>query len=336
MARGVSTILALTVTRDYPTMLTNIAAQMDKELAKVREQYLLPLEFDRWAHIVSARSNCNYETFAAVATHQFECRRGMLFDVYADMGDLQCRLDGAVLLMNAAFEDTDDLWQKLRMLYDSYLLRLEKHEFDAIEKVFPALIRQYNDVQTATSATNALSEHWQSRLEMVLTEAGLERIKQTLDERRVWITEVLPTVIQGVAVEFKSCADGRAKILSDVKALSEEHIMDWCQRSGSHLPTFDFGSTLTQYVNLLAELARLEKGQEHAAGQLKDSMKLVDRYTSTLPVDGDDVPIGQVQEVFLQYEVIWARCARIAENCSRLKASMHEHKTTLEKCRDEL
>lgn len=132
MARGLTLATALSTTRELPTALRQIAARMEDEVARyvasgsepqklilssrmfsVRQQYLLPFGFERWAYVIWARSSCRHEMLSGAVTVEFDRRRDTLMDVYGDMGDLQSRLESAISLMVQSSEDTHDLWQKV-------------------------------------------------------------------------------------------------------------------------------------------------------------------------------------------------------------------------------
>ncbi|KAI0742322.1 hypothetical protein C8Q80DRAFT_1273014 [Daedaleopsis nitida] len=255
----------------------------------------------------------------------------MLLALYGGEGDPQARLESVVAVMDRSYTGCKDAWSKLRMLYDSYLLRLERDEFELIEKVFPDLDRSYEDIAGRASTVHTLVARWQSRFNAVMTERGYAEYTQMLNERHIWITDTLPLLIDDVVVDLQQCMEDRTLVHTGSKALWDEHLHDWYQRSGTQLPTADFRTVVDRYLDFLTKLTLAEQNQQKAISHLK-----AQRYTSTFGILEEDVPIKEVQEAFSQYEVIWLQCLQLTKSCSLFKDKTTKFIKMFEKCRDRM
>ncbi|KAI0730678.1 hypothetical protein C8Q76DRAFT_690723 [Earliella scabrosa] len=139
MAPGLPIALAFTAVQDFLSTIKSMVSSLDGDLESACEQFILPVNLARWAPVIRARASCKFEAFRAVATHDIDRHVVMLFEVTMGQGDLLDRLEGAVSAMVGAFEASDDVWQKFRMLYDGWVLRLQKTDSEVIEKALPEL-----------------------------------------------------------------------------------------------------------------------------------------------------------------------------------------------------
>ncbi|RDX45357.1 hypothetical protein OH76DRAFT_1486369 [Lentinus brumalis] len=331
---GVQTAIALAAVQGFPPAIQDLVTSLDKELDRVQEQHALPSDMGQWADILTIRLQCHFDMFTNATPYAITRSYSMLRELYPGDADLTTLLRHEVDMAKQRSSDLDGLWLQFKMLYDGYLLHLEKADREVMLKAYPELERLCEDVTTRAAALVSSNKGWARCFDLVLTEGGHQGFTQTIDKRRAWTTEAFPGAIARLVEELHLLRRERARLSQETSAKWDSTLTQWFVRSGDRLPVAEFCTALVWYMDALKQLTNSGEKQKDLLGKIDGLMRFAKFSTTTLNLPGQaHIPVRELRQAFEQFDQQWTQARRVTELCLPLMDALKRHVATIEATR---
>ncbi|RPD78448.1 hypothetical protein L226DRAFT_610366 [Lentinus tigrinus ALCF2SS1-7] len=337
---GVQTAIALTAVQGFPPAIKDLITHLDSELESIQQRNALPSDTGRWATILTVRLQCNFDTFSTATPYVITRSRAMLFELYPGDTTLTSRFNNEVAVAQQRSADLNSLWLQFKMLYDGYLLHLEKADRETMMDVYPTLERSCEDVVQHAAAVVAGKARWDACFDLVLTEDGHQGYMETIDKRRAWATEAFPSEISRVTEEIRLLREERARLLQETSAQWDSQLTGWYTRAGDRVPVVEFCTALVWYLEVLKKLNAQSEKQKNVLWKFNALMRFAKLNTTTLNRAGEmpqaPIPVQDIRHSFEQFDQLWTKASRVIELCSPLAETLERHITTLKVTRERI
>ncbi len=158
----------------------------------------MPSDVERWSDVLTTRVQCLFDTFSTFTPYAITRTQTMLQELYPGDSELPSRLKHEVEAAKQRSSDLNGQWLQVRsslvftrarfrrlpmqfkMLYDGYLLHLEKLDREKMEKAYPELERACEDVLRRARAVVAGKSRWESSFDLALTDVSTMLVRFTV------------------------------------------------------------------------------------------------------------------------------------------------------------
>ncbi|RDX40140.1 hypothetical protein OH76DRAFT_1490545 [Lentinus brumalis] len=331
----------LNLTGDAPPIAPNVTflplAAFESAARSVQEQHALPSDMERWADVLTVRQQCNIDMFTYGTPYAITRSCSMLLELYPGDADLATRLSREIDGAKQRSSELDGQWLQFKIMYDGYLLHLEKADREVMLKVYPELERSCEDVTTRAAALVSGNRRWARCFDLVLTEGGHQGFMETIDKRRAWTKEAFPAAIARLTEELHLLRQECARLSQETSAKWDSTFTEWFVRSGDRLPVAEFCAAILWYMDVVKQLTNSAERQKDLLGKFNGLMRFTKFNTTTLNLPGQaHVPVQDFRQAFEQFNQQWMQACRVTEMCLPLMDALKRHVTTLKATRDRI